>query len=177
MTCSFYWTINRWRLGGKYAAALLIADRSDLRPLHHPRSWLHGATSSPLFMMWSVWPRNKRAAAGSVIREDWNQLLTLTIQHGAVLLVLFKCDACKIKYIGKKNDITCFLYRQLLQLPFSNVPLCYWSNVKKTDNSALWSDRETAKKQMLMAGLRQHFNGDRSPLQIWFVPFYSQSLA
>lgn len=99
MTSSFYWSISRWRLGGGgYAAALLIADRSDLRPLHHPRSWLHGATASPLFMMLSVWPRNKRAAACSVIREDWNQLLTLTIQHGAGLLVLFKCDGCKIKY-------------------------------------------------------------------------------
>lgn len=105
MTSSFYWTISRWRLGGEYAAALLIADRSDLRPLHHPRPWLHGVTSSPLFMMMSVWPRNKRVAACSVIREDWNQLLTLTIQHGAVLLVPFKCDACKMKYIGGKKTI------------------------------------------------------------------------
>lgn len=55
---------------GEYAAAVLIADRSDLRPLHQPRSWLHGATSSLLFMMLSVWPWNKRAAARSVIRED-----------------------------------------------------------------------------------------------------------
>lgn len=37
MTLSFYWTINRWRSGGGgYAAAALISDRSDLRPLHHP---------------------------------------------------------------------------------------------------------------------------------------------
>lgn len=54
----------------EYAAALLMADRSDLRPLHQPRFWLHGATSSLLFVMSSVWPRNKRAAACSVIRED-----------------------------------------------------------------------------------------------------------
>lgn len=101
--------------GGGYAAALLIADRSDLRPLHHPRSWLHGATASPLFMMLSVWPRNKRAAACSVIREDWNQLLTLTIQHGAGLLVLFKCDGCKIKY--KKKGYCMFLLSTALAAP------------------------------------------------------------
>lgn len=162
---------------GEYAAARLIADRSDLRPLHHPRSWLHGATSLPSFMMLCVWPRNKHAAACSVIRQYWNQLLTLTIQHGAVLLVLFKCDACKIKYFGEKKmilHVSCI--DSSCSYPLPDIPLCYWSNVKTTDNSASWSDGETVKKQMLMAGLRQHFSGDRSPLQIWFVPFYSQTL-
>lgn len=133
MTSSFYWTINRWRLGwwwggGGYAAALLIADRSDLHPLlHHPRSWLHGVTSSPLFMMLSAWPTNKRAAACSVIREDWNQLLTLTVQHDAVLLVLFKCDGCKIKYIrgGKKGYYMFLLSTALADPPSPNIPLCY----------------------------------------------------
>lgn len=59
---------QQMEIKGEYAAALLITDRSDLRPVHRPRSWLHGATSSTVFMMLSVW--NKRAAAGSVIRED-----------------------------------------------------------------------------------------------------------
>ncbi len=36
MTLSFYWTINRWRSGENVLLAVLISDRSDLRPLHHP---------------------------------------------------------------------------------------------------------------------------------------------
>lgn len=158
---------QQMEIRGKYAAALMIADRSDLRPLHQPRSWLHGATSSRLFMMLSVWPSNKCAAACSVIREDWNQLLTLTIQLGAVLLVLFKCDACNIKYIGEKKRYYMFLVSTALAAPPSLI--------SHSDNSASWSDRETVK--MLIVGLRQHFNWDRSLLQIWFVPFYSQTLA
>lgn len=111
---------------GEYAAALLIADRSDLRPLHHPRSWLHGATSLPSFMMLCVWPRNKHAAACSVIRQDWNQLLTLTIQHSAVLLVLFKCDACKMKYFGEKKWYYMFLVSTALAAPpLPDILLCY----------------------------------------------------
>lgn len=102
---TFSWTpvlldYQQMEIRGEYAAALLIAERLDLRPPSiSPWSWLHGPTSSQLFMMWSAWPRNKRAAACRVIREDWKQLLNLTIQRGAVLLVPFKCDACKIKDI------------------------------------------------------------------------------
>lgn len=147
---------------GEYAAAVLIADRSDLRPLHQPRSWLHGATSSPLFMMLSVWPWNKRAAARSVIREDWNQLLTLTIQHIAMRLAVLKYGSCNIKYIGGEQYymilvLTAPAASVPLKHPLSNIPLCYWSKVKATDNDASWSYRETMKNQMFMAGLRQPF--------------------
>lgn len=49
---------------------MLISDRSDLRPLHHPEPRLRVAASSLHFMVLPVWHQLKSGGACSVIRAD-----------------------------------------------------------------------------------------------------------
>lgn len=44
-----------------------------------------------------------------------------------------------------------------LKHPLSHILLCYWSSVKATHNDASWSYRETMKRRLFTAGLRQPF--------------------